>query len=65
MLVPAIAVGAVGVPVSVGDSEVAASVIPYSDKVVGLVYQSLAVPKDVLDRLHGNTSYIKLLNRTE
>ena len=35
------------------------------NKVVELVYQSLAVPKDVLDRLHGNTSYVKLLNRTE
>ena len=35
------------------------------DKVVGLVYQSLAVPKNILDRLHENTSYVKLLNRTE
>lgn len=35
------------------------------NKVVRLVYQSLAVPKDVLDRLHENTNYVKLLNRTE
>ena len=35
------------------------------DKVVGLVYQSIAVPKNILDRLHANTSYVKLLNRTE
>lgn len=35
------------------------------NKVVGLVYQSLAVPKDVLDKLHRNTNYVKLLNRTE
>jgi len=37
VLVPNDAVGAVGIPVNAGESRGAASVIPYPDKVVGLV----------------------------